>query len=372
MKFSIARDRIYEALQKVVNVIPQRSPLLMLQNVLIKTEDQSVFLTGSDTEITIVSEVEAEVEQAGSIAVPGRLLNDVIRELPNVPMTFESNDAFRMTMTTEFGEYRLAGEDPVGFPRSPELAEGEQVILDNEVLKRLIEDTAFATSTDELRPSLNGVYFEAQPGSIQAVATDGHRMALVRYADEAIQCESLKAIISNRAVNFLMRSLEGEGQLKAVFGERHAAFHLNHTTLYARLITEQFVDYRRVIPEEIKFEMVADTAQVYAATKRVALFSNPITSQVVLRISPDAVQLHAEDVDFGGSATEKIPCQFSGDEFLVAFNSKYLLDMLKHIHTPQLVMQFVRPDYAALARPVGLPENEEQLTLLMPIRLETP
>jgi DNA polymerase-3 subunit beta len=129
------------------------------------------------------------------------------------------------------------------------------------------------------------------------------------------------------------------------------------------------VDYDRVIPRETPFEMLIDTAEFYASVKRVSLFSNPLTSQVVLHIFPQHIEIHAEDVDYGGEAQERIACQFNGDDFLIAFNSKYLQDVLRHIGTEKMYMKFVRTDYAALALPAETPENEEQLILLMPVRI---
>ena len=222
-----------------------------------------------------------------------------------------------------------------------------------------------------MRPALTGVYFEIGDANFQAIATDGHRLALMKYSESKLPQENINAIISTRALNFAQRSLESDGDSVVKIGDKHALFQMDNTQLYARLIDEVYVEYQNVIPNEIKLEMLVDASQFYSSVKRVSLFSNPITSQVILKIYKDHIDIHAEDVDYGGQANESIPCEFNGDEeFLIGFNARYLQDMLRHADTKQIIMQLTRPDYAVLFKPQNLPEGEDQLMLLMPIRLD--
>ncbi len=370
MKFTIYRDEIYEALQKVVGIIPQRSTIAMTQNVRLTAEGDQLELTATDLEITVVSTVTAEIEEEGGIALPGRLIHDIIRELPNGPLVFTGSPNYRLELRSELGEYKIGGENPAEFPQKPQLDNLKEIVLPNDVLRRLIDKTIFACSTDELRPALTGVFFEIGNKAIQTVATDGHRLALLKYQDDNLPEEELNAIISPRALNFALRNLEGDGMTALMLGDKHALFHMNNTRLFARLIDEVYVDYRRVLPEETNFQMTVDTNAFLASVRRVSLFSNPISAQVILSITGDRLQVQAQDEDFGGEAREEIPCEFNGEEFVIGFNSRYLQDMLRHIDAPQLVMRFVRPDFAVLTQPADAPENEEQLMLLMPVRLE--
>ncbi len=370
MKFTIMRDEIYNALQKVVNVIPQRTTFMMTQNVLLFTEDNLLKLVATDLEITLLSWASASIVEEGSIALPGRLLTEIVRELPNIELTFESDSSYRMRITSEFGHYKIAGVNPAEFPQIPDLGEGlKQISLSNEVFRRILENTIFACSTDEIRAALTGVYFDIKPNRLDAVSTDGHRLAKMTFRQEGLSSSEVQAIISARSLNFVLRNLDGEGSTTIYFGKRHALVEMSDTQLFARLIEDTFVDYDRVIPRETPFEMLIDTAEFYASVKRVSLFSNPLTSQVVLHIYPQHIEIHAEDVDYGGEAQERIACQFNGDDFLIAFNSKYLQDVLRHIGTEKMYMKFVRTDYAALALPAETPEDEEQLILLMPVRI---
>ncbi|GAB4365998.1 MAG: DNA polymerase III subunit beta [Calditrichia bacterium] len=372
MKFSINQAELHNALQKVVSVIPQRSTFIMTQNVLLFTEDNLLKIVGTDLEITLMSWAPASITEEGSVAIPGRLINDIVRELPEGELQFEVDEHNRMRITSEVGRYKITGVNPIEFPQRPELGEDlQQITLENDIFRKLIENSMFACSTDELRAALTGVFFKIGNQRIDAVATDGHRLAKMSYTNSALPEIEVTSIIPLRSLNFVLRNLEGEGSSTIYFGDKHVLFEMADIQIYARLIEESFVDYERVIPKETPFEMLIDSAQFYSSVKRVSLFSNPLTSQVILHLYPDYLELHAEDIDYGGEAQERISCEFNGEDFLIAFNSRYLQDILRHVSTPQLKLRFVRPDYAVLAHPVDLPEGEEQLMLLMPVRLNT-
>jgi len=347
MKFSVMRDEIFNALQRVVNVIPQRSTFMMTQNILLFIEDNLLKLIGTDLEITLMSWAPASITEEGSIAIPGRLLHDIVRELPNLELHFEADEQYRMKLTSDFGRYKISGVNPIEFPQRPELGEDvQEIVLENKIFKKLIDNTIFACSTDELRAALTGVFFNISSGEIEAVATDGHRLARMSYKNKSIPEKNIMAIVPTRSLNFVLRNLDGEGSSTIHFGKKHALFELSDTQLFARLIEETFVDFERVI-------------------------SNPLTSQVILNISPKHVELHAEDIDYGGEAQERIACEFNRDGLRIAFNSRYLQDILRHVSTDKLQLRFVRPDYAVLAIPMDMPKDEDQLMLLMPVRLES-
>lgn len=371
MKFRIQRNEIYEALQRVFSVIPPRSTITMTQNIFFRAEAGNLEMVTTDLEITMVANVSPlDIEQEGAIALPGRLVHDIVRELPDTLLTFETYDRYRLELQSEFGKYKIAGENPAEFPQRPQVETGNEIEISNQVLANLIDKSIFACSTDELRPALTGVYFEVEDHQVQTVATDGHRLALLKYRDDSLPESRLSAIISTRALNFVQRGLEGDGVTVLTLGNKHALFHTENIRIYARLIEEQYVDYLRVIPTEINYEMRIDSEAFLASVKRVSLFSNPITAQVVLKIDKSKIQIHAEDIDYGGEANEEIPCEFNGDEFTIGFNSRYLQDILRHASSPQLALQLIRADSAALVKPLEIPDNQEQLMLLMPIRLD--
>jgi len=370
MKFVIQRDEMNTALQKVVNVIPQRSTIPMTQNVKIVARGNQLELITTDLEITMVSHVKADIQEEGELAIPGRLINDIIKELPNVELTFESGNNYRLQLSSDFGQYKIGGENPAEFPQRPTIDAVKEIVMPSPVMRQLINKTIFACSSDELRPALTGVFFQIGESRIKTVATDGHRLAMMDYFDDSLPDESLTSIISTRALNFVLRSLDSDSIAVMMLGDKHAKFHMENTELYARLIDENYVDYNRVIPQESNFELTVNASDFLSSVRRVSLFSNPITAQVVLELSSQQMTIRAEDIDYGGEAREQIACNFTGDSFEIGFNSRYLQTMLKHVDSAEVVLHLVRPDYAVVARPVDGPENEKQLMLLMPIRLE--
>jgi DNA polymerase-3 subunit beta len=370
MKFTIQRDEIYEAIQKVANVIPQRSTIPITQNILFIAEENQLQLVATDLEITIVSNVHANIEAAGRLAVPGRLIHDIVRELPNTELTFEMASNNRLLLRSSFGEYKVSGESAEEFPKRPHLENVKEIVLPNEALRRLIEKTIFACSTDELRPALTGVFFEIGNKQVRTVATDGHRLGMLTYQDGDLPAEEMSAILSTRALNFVLRNLDSQGLTAINLGERHARFNMDNTELYARLIEESFVNYNRVIPQETNFSLTLNNSDFLASVKRVSLFANPISAKVVLNIHPDHIQIHAEDADCGGEASEEIPCEFTGDQFTIGFNSRYLQSVLRQVDSDEVNIQLIRPDAAVLLEPMTSPEKETQLMLLMPIRLD--
>ncbi|GAB4338476.1 MAG: DNA polymerase III subunit beta [Calditrichia bacterium] len=370
MKFSINRDELYSALQKVVSVIPQRTTFIMTQNILFFTEDNLLKLMGTDLEITLMSWASASIVEEGSVAIPGRLIHDIVRELPNVELEFEVDDQFRTRILTDVGKYKISGVNPMEFPRQPQLGDSLQNFsIENKMFRRLLENTMFACSTDELRAALTGVFFQIGNQKISAVATDGHRLAKMSFVAPELEAVNIASVVPLRSLNFVLRNLDSEGTTSVYFGEHHVLFVLGDSQIFARLIEEKFVDYERVIPQETPYELLVDSTALFSSVKRVSLFSNPISSQVVLHIYPQQIELHAEDIDYGGEASERIACEFNGDELLIAFNSRYLQDILRHISTPKLQIRLLRPDYAVLVNPVDLPEGVEQLMLLMPVRI---
>ena len=158
MKFFIQRDAFFEALQKVINVIPTKSTVEILYNILLSAKDNKLYITATDLEITQISWCDCEIEKEGEITIPGKLLLDIIRELPNLKIDFNSNDENKILIKSDMGEYKLSGESKNEYPSTPVLDSEKKVDLDNKKLKKMIEKTIFACSTDNLRPALTGVY----------------------------------------------------------------------------------------------------------------------------------------------------------------------------------------------------------------------
>ena len=201
------------------------------------------------------------------------------------------------------------------------------------------------------------------------VATDGHRLAKIINKDFSNPGFTRELIIPTKALNFVARNLPEEGSQQIVISENHVLFELPTTNIYSRLIKDPYPDYERVIPAEYKKEMTINKDQFVSSVKRVSLFSNPMTNQVRLSIQPNTLNIHAQDIDFGGEATESIPCKFSDEPLDMAYNANYLLDILRHLDTEEVKFLVEDSDGPGLLYPNEQDEKEEILMLIMPVRL---
>ena len=369
MNFTVARNDFYKVLQKVINVIPSKSTVDILYNVLIIAEDQQLKIIATDLEITQIAWTACTVAQEGAVTVPGKLLLDIIREMPEIDLNFSVDDYFRIKITTEMGEYKISGQSKTEYPSVP-LVESEQVFsLPNEALRRLIEKTIFACSTDTSRAALTGVFCQVLENEYRMVSTDGHRLSRVILKEFQNPGFVTQMIIPTKALTFVARNIPEDGEQKIVISENHVLFELPGTKIYSRLIKEPYPDYERVIPEDLSKEMIIDREAFISSLKRVSLFANPLTSQVRFSLQADKIEIRAQDIDFGGEANEEIPCQFNGEPLEIAYNAHYLLDILRHIDSEQVRFLVEDSDGPGIVLPKEQGEKEDLLMLIMPVRL---
>jgi len=368
MKFSISSTELARAIQHVIGVVPNRSTIPILSNLLFSSEEGQIKIVATDLEITLISWAVASISEEGEITIPARIINDIIRELPETNMNFTVDTDNRITIKTASGEYKISGEAKDEFPSIPVMEEKEKVEMSAPLLKRMIEKSVFACSSDELRPALTGVLLSIASDNIEMVATDGHR--LVRITERDFSSDLAKQeIIPTRALNILLKGLSDDGNQSIVFGENHILFKLPEMLIYSRLIKETYPDYERVIPTGNSKELIIPRENFLAATKRVSLFSSQITNQMRLTIEADKLILSAEDMDFGGQGKEEVPASFNGEDFEIGYNAIYLMDILKHLDTSEIRVMLENPTAAGLLIPIEQKENEDLLMLLMPVRL---
>ena len=371
MNFTVSRIDFYKSLQKVINVIPAKSTVDILYNVLLIAEDKNLKIIATDLEITQITWTSCEISEEGSITVPGKLLLDILREMPDVNITFHSDSNSKIDITTPIGEYKLSGQPKTEFPSVPLVESDNKIQLNNTVFKRMIERTIFACSTDNLRPALTGVFCQIMESEYRMVATDGHRLAKIIYKDFTNSGFPRDLIIPTKALNFVARNLPEEGSQQIVISENHVLFELPNTKIYSRLIKDPYPDYERVIPADYTKEMIIEKDSFVSSVKRVSLFSNPMTNQIRLAMQQDMLNINAQDIDFGGEAKESIPCTFNEEKLEMAFNANYLLDILRHIDTDKIKFVVNDSDGPGLVYPNEQDKAEELVMLIMPVRLSS-
>jgi len=370
MKFTIVQHDLLEGLQKVAGVVPTKSTTPVLENVLFELVDQKLKLTGTDLEVTVTTEIHPqEIQEEGAVALPARVITEMVRSLPDIPIQIESDAGYKIKITTDQGFYQISGISKENFPEIPAPNENRVVELANEQLARMFAKTIFAVSVDELRPALMGVFIQIMNNEFRMVATDGHRLSKIVDDGYKGSEDELRMIVPPKAVQIALKNLDEEGNTRLVIDDSSMSFEFGATRLYTRLVEGQYPDYERVIPRDNEKMMVVDKQLLIASVKRVSLFSSQLTRQIRFSVVPQKLTILSEDVDVGGEAREELNVDYNDEPMEIGFNSQYLSDIIKQIDTDEIEFQLKSPISAALVSPVRQQENESFVMLLMPIKL---
>ncbi len=370
MNFSVSKKEFFDALQKVIGVVPPKTTISILTCILLDLRNGKLSLTGTDLEISITTTLDVDGNEEGSVAIPAKILVEIVRELPDVPLTIFSEADNKVTIKTDKGEYKLATQPREDFPQIS-VEEGELAFqLDAGLLGRMADQTMFAVSADELRPALTGINMELMPGEIRFVATDGHRLAKITVQNGMLQEDVRRnLIIPTKTLHLLLRNLQQNAAVGIQIGEDHIVFTLERAVVYSKLISGTYPNYERVLPKDNDKTLQVNREQLIASLRRVAIFSSSLTHQVRLMIAADEMTIRSEDLEFGAEAREAIPATFNGEWLQIGYNSTYLMDVLRHLEGEEVLFELKDATSAALLKPVEKREGEEIIMLLMPIRI---
>ncbi|MDP4200200.1 MAG: DNA polymerase III subunit beta [Bacteroidota bacterium] len=369
MKFIAQIKPLQETLSKVIAVIPAKSTLPQLETVAVELKGNQLSFTGTDLEITVVASIEVTGVKDGTANIPAKLLNEIVRALPEGELTFTLDKTTkRAQLETAQGNYQLSVDETAQLPNAlAEFKAEGSMTVDAATIRRLISKTLFAVSTDELRPSMMGVLFQFSPDGTRAVATDGHR--LVRFFNPALKTESeLDIIIPAKALNLVAKSFDDNGELSLSFSPSHVQFQSGDTTVLSRLIDERYPNYEAVIPRENDKLLVISKDAMLRSVKRVSIFANANTRQLRFQLGKDKMEILAENFDAGNEAHEHIPCDYANDALTIGFNGRFIEDALAHLDTDEISLKFSTPTRAAIVEP-SEQNGEDLLMLVMPVRL---
>lgn len=362
---------LLKQLSAINGVIASNPIVPILENFLFKLDKTILTVTASDLTTVMITEIEVESNDSGSIAVPARLLLDTLRGLPDQPITFKVDaETFGTEIVTENGRYKLSGENPIDFPKIPSVNRNYSVDFTSDVLSKAIANTIFAVSNDDLRPAMTGVYLDLGEGT-NFVATDGHRLIRYRRSDVKSNFET-SMIIPRKALNLLKSSLPNDDTpVKAEFSQANAFFSFSNIRMICRLIDERFPDYENAIPTNNPNVMSINRMELLGSLRRISIYSNKTTHQIRLKLSKDEVVISAEDLDYSNEANEKLTCEYDGDEMEIGFNAKFLIEMLSNLSSRMLSLEMSAPNRAGIIFPSEKEENEDILMLVMPVMLNT-
>ncbi|MEO1625261.1 MAG: DNA polymerase III subunit beta, partial [Bacteroidota bacterium] len=328
-----------------------------------------LIISATDLETSITTQIEVNADANGVVAVPAKILQDTLKELPQQPITFNVNEEnFGIEITSAYGKYRLAGENGQDFPRIPEPDTVDTIQLSASMLAQGISKTLFATSNDELRPSMTGVYCQVDFNKLIMVATDAHK--LVKHTFKNIESQiSTSFIIPKKALNLLKSALPSGDDVKLSFNKANAFFAFGDINLVCRLIDARYPDYNAVIPVDNPNLLTLGRQDFMNSMKRIAIYANKTTNQVILNINDGSLTVSAQDLDFSNEATEQLACDYKGQPLTIGFNAKFLVEMLNVLESDEIKMELSTPTRAGILLPVEEKEDEEILMLVMPVML---
>ena len=372
MRFNVSSSKLFSQLQAVSRVINSKNALPILDDVLFELSGNELKLTASDGETTIRTSVEVEnVEGAGKVASAAKLLLETLKEFSEQPLSFTIDENnFAVSMVSQNGTYSFVGVNGNEYPEMPGAeAEAQTIAMPAKVLQGAIEKTIFCTADDELRPVMNGIFFDIAADKVTMVATDAHR--LVRYINTSVAAGvTANFILPKKPANLLKNLLAKEEEdVKVVFGSKNARFGFGNTIVVCRQIEGRFPNYNAVIPQSNQNIVTADRQTLINACKRVAVFANNGTAQLRLAISENQIKISAQDIDFSTSAEETISCSYNGTPMAIGFKAPFLIDLLSSIASDDVLLKLADPARAGLILPAENEENEDVLMLLMPMLL---
>lgn len=372
MKLTIERAVLLTALSHVQSVVERRNTIPILSNVLLEAEGDRLALTATDLDIAVVEKLPAKVAKAGATTVAAHTFYDIVRKLPEgaeVELTFSAADQ-RLDLRAGRSSFKLSCLPKEDFPV---MAAGElphSFALPADQLRRLIDKTRFAISTEETRYYLNGIYLHAASSGgvpmLRAVATDGHRLARVEAPLPSGAAGMPGVIVPRKTVNELRKLLEGgSAEARIELGETKIRFAIGDLVLVSKLIDGAFPEYERVIPRDNDKVMEVDSKAFAAAVDRVATISTEKSRAVKLSLKPDGIELSATSPD-QGSASEQLTAAYSAAPIEVGYNSRYLLDIAGQIEGENT--RFLLAD-ALAPTVVRDPSDDGALYVLMPMRV---
>ena len=370
MKFIVSSSYLKKQLAAINGVITTNPVVPILENFLFEIQGGTLTVTASDLQTSMMTELEVEAKEDGSIAIPAKILLETLQNLPEQPVTFSIDvDTYSIEINSDNGRYKLAGENATDFPKIPTVSDGYSVNFSSEVLSRAINNTLFATSTDELRPAMTGVYLNLTDTNATFVATDSHRLIRYRRVDVASD-QGHSMIVPRKALTLLKSTIPQEiTNVSLEFNASNAFFNFNNVKMICRLIDERFPDYENVIPVDNNNNMTIDRQELLGSLRRISIYANKTTHQVRLKITGSELMISAEDLDFSNEANERLACDHSGEDIEIGFNAKFLVEMLGNSESKEITLQLSAPNKAGIIIPSDQDENEDLLLLIMPVML---
>lgn len=373
MKFKINRDHFSNGLAQVLNVVGSKATMPILSNVLIEAEKDCITLTTTNLDLGIRVKVKAEVKETGSVTLPVKRLAGIVRELPQLDVSFDAAPNHQVKLNSGGSVFRIMGIGKEEFPPLPDFSDDKTFSLDQAELISMLRSVAYAQSNDETRYILNGVYFNFRDGKLSLVATDGRRLALIAKELEVPADKTGSIILPAKTVSELLRMLDKGEKLKISFNDRRAAFQINADNpdtglvdsiyLYSKVVEGNYPNYQQVIPRETHQRIKLERELFNECVHRAALVCSDKSNSVKLKVSNNLLEISASSPDFGESH-ESMAIAYSGPDLQVAFNPQFIVDPLSALTKDEIYFELKDE-----VSPGVIKTLENFVCVVMPVRI---
>ncbi|UXR69605.1 DNA polymerase III subunit beta [Staphylococcus sp. IVB6246] len=375
MEFTIKRDYFITQLNDTLKAISPRTTLPILTGIKIHATNESVVLTGSDSEIsieiTIPNLIDGEeivtVTEPGSVVLPGRFFVDIIKKLPGKEVKLITNEQFQTLITSAHSEFNLSGLDPDQYPLLPQISSEDALQLPIKVLKNIIAQTNFAVSTSETRPVLTGVNWLIQENELICTATDSHRLAVRKLKLEDEDISDKNVIIPGKALAELNKIMtDSDEHIDIYFAANQVLFRVGHVNFISRLLEGHYPDTSRLFPENYEIKLGLDNSEFYHAIDRASLLAREGGNNVIkLSTGEEQIELSSTSPEIGTVKEEITANDVEGGNLKISFNSKYMMDALKAIDHDEVEVAF----FGTMKPFILKPKDDDTVTqLILPIR----
>lgn len=371
MKFTVSSADLLKATLDVSRAVPAKSALPILENFLFSAKDNILEITASDSELTLRTSIAVDASEDGVMAVPARQLTDLLKTLPDQPIGLASVSDSSFECTWSGGNSSLPYFPAGDYPDIKGVGDGaETVTFPAETLMEGINGTIYATADDEMRPAMNGIFFDMDVDSTTLVASDSHKLICYTTGDAKVPGKN-SFILHKKPAGVLKSILTKEdGDVEVSFDGNTVSFKFGNTVMICRLVVGKFPKYRDVIPQNNSNVLKIERLQLLATVRRVAVCANKASNHVKFDLKPGQLEISAQDLGFAISAYEKISCDYNGEDLTIGFKSSFLSDILANMSCENVVMKFADARKAALIVPSEEESESEKICgIIMPIMI---
>jgi DNA polymerase-3 subunit beta len=363
MKFKCEKNKLQEAISIAQKAVTGKSAMPVLQGLLITADADDLTFIGSDIDLSIETKIKASVIENGKVVVDAKLFGEIIRKLPNSTIEFNTIDDKSVEILCEKSKFTLVHMNVEDFPKLPEINQDIIFSVEQRTLKNMIKGTIFAVAQDETRPILTGILFEVLDKKLSLVALDGYRLALRK---EIIDNENkINAVIPGKTLNEVVKILGEEGSTDIIFTKNLILFNIGETKVISRLLEGEFIKYTSIIPEDFNLKVTAKREELLSCIERASLVGRDESTNLI-KLDIDEEEMVITSNSQLGNVIEKLNIILQGQPLEIAFNAKYLIDLLKIIEEDEIHMEFSSSVSPCV---ITTKENSNCTYLVLPVRL---